>query len=375
MRDSQSGQPVRLSFVMMMLTRIRLLLSPAILSPAVWRAGMAALVLSLLSGPAGAQADPAAGGFQGYLQYLAARARAEGVREATIATVMAGLTENPRVVALDRAQPGAASGSAIPAFAGYRRTHVDAARIAGGRRQRQAAQGTLGIIEQRYGVPGHIMLAIWGHESNYGSYTGDFDLARSLATLAYEGRRRALFTEEFIALMKMVDRGVPRSRLVGSWAGAFGNPQFLPSVYLRVAQDGDGDGFADIWSNRTDTLASIANYFKDAGWRTGEPWGVAVDVPAGLDRKTLGTALVSPRCPQVFARHSRWKTMREWRALGLAPKSGVWPGDTMLASLLEPDGQGQTAYLLTGNYRVILDYNCSNFYALSVGLLADEISR
>lgn len=349
-------------------------------APAAWRAGLLALVLSLLCGPAAAQSDDGTSSFQGYLQYLAARARADGVREATIAAVMAGLTENPRVVALDRAQPGTGSASSIPAFAGYRRTHVDAARIGGGRRQLRAASADLAVIEQRYGVPGPVVLAIWGHETNYGSYTGDFDLARSLATLAYEGRRRALFTEEFLALLKMVDRGVPRSRLVGSWAGAFGNPQFLPSVYLRVAQDGDGDGFADIWSNRTDTLASIANYFRDAGWRTGEPWGVAVDVPAGLDRKALSTALVSPRCPQVFARHTRWKTMREWRALGIQPKSGVWHNetvmdDTVMASLLEPDGQGQTAYLLTGNYRVILDYNCSNLYALSVGLLADEIAR
>ncbi len=184
--DSQSARPVRLSALMMTQNRIRNLLSPA-----VWRAGLAALGLSLLCGPAsaqvsqGAQAASVAGGFQGYLQYLAARARADGVREATISAVMAGLTENPRVIALDRAQPGAASASAIPAFSGYRRTHVDAARINGGRRQRQAAQGVLASIEQRYGVPGNILLAIWGHETNYGSYTGDFDLARSLATLAY----------------------------------------------------------------------------------------------------------------------------------------------------------------------------------------------
>ncbi|MFM9935710.1 MAG: lytic transglycosylase domain-containing protein, partial [Novosphingobium sp.] len=298
-------------------TRLRTLAAPA-----VWRAGLAALALSLLSGPASAQDGEGSAGFQGYLQYLAARARADGVREATIASVMAGLTENPRVIALDRAQPGTGAASSIPAFAGYRRTHVDAARIGGGRRQLRAAEGELATIERRYGVPGSVVMAIWGHETNYGSYTGDFDLARSLATLAYEGRRRALFTEEFIALLKMVDKGVPRSRLVGSWAGAFGNPQFLPSVYLRVAQDGDGDGFADIWSSRTDTLASIANYFRDAGWRPGETWGVAVDVPDGLDRAALGTALASPRCPQVFARHSRWKTMREWRALGIVPRAG-----------------------------------------------------
>ncbi len=336
-------------------------------------AGVLAMAL-FAGGPAVGQVDAEELGFQGYLQLLAARGRAEGVRESTIAAMTQGLTLNQRVIQLDRAQPGSSTGS-IPAFEPYRRKHVDASRIARGKRQFAAAAGQIGAMERRFGVPGPIMLAIWGHETDYGGYTGDFDLARSLATLAYEGRRRELFADEFVAAMKMVDRGVPRSRLVGSWAGAFGNPQFLPSVYLRVAADGDGDGFADIWTNRTDTLASIANYFRDAGWRTGQPWGVAVNVPDGLDRGSLGTTMVSPRCPRVFDRHSGWKTMAEWRALGIVPKSGVWPADNVMASLLEPDGRGKTAYLLTGNYRVILDYNCSNFYALSVGLLADEISR
>ncbi len=337
----------------------------------------AALVTALvlgLAGPAEGQVAGEEAGFQGYLQLLAARARGEGVRESTIAQVTSGLTLNQRVIQLDRAQPGSATGT-IPAFEPYRRSHVDAARIARGRRQYASVAGQLGAIERKYGVPGPIMLAIWGHETDYGGYTGDFDLPRALATLAYEGRRRELFADEFIAAMKMVDRGVPRSKLVGSWAGAFGNPQFLPSVYLRVAQDGDGDGFADIWNSRPDTLASIANYFRDAGWRTGQPWGVAVSVPEGLDRASLGTTLKSPRCARVFSRHTGWKTMREWRALGIAPRSGAYLADDVMASLLEPDGRGRTAYLLTGNYRVILDYNCSNFYALSVGLLADEISR
>ncbi|CAH0496699.1 Tn3 family transposase TnXax1 [Novosphingobium sp. CECT 9465] len=339
-----------------------------------FRAAFVAALALGLAGPASGQVDAEEAGFQGYLQLLAARARGEGVRESTISQVMAGLTLNQRVIQLDRSQPGSTTGT-IPAFEPYRRSHVDASRIARGRRQFAAAVGQLGSIERRYGVPGPIMLAIWGHETDYGGYTGNFDLPRALASLAYEGRRRELFADEFIAAMKMVDRGVPRSKLVGSWAGAFGNPQFLPSVYLRVAQDGDGDGFADIWNNRTDTLASIANYFRDAGWRTGQPWGVAVTVPDGLDRTSLGTTLKSPRCVRVFDRHTGWKTIREWRALGLFPKSGNWPADDVMASLLEPDGRGKTAYLLTGNYRVILDYNCSNFYALSVGLLADEISR
>ena len=174
--------------------------------------------------------------------------------------------------------------------------------------------------------------------------------------------------------MKMMDRGVSREQLKGSWAGATGNPQFLPSIYLRLARDGDGDGRADIWNSEADTLASIGNYFVNAGWRAGQPWGFAVSVPAGFDRSMVRNQLVSPRCPRVFERHSGWRTIAEWRALGIMPQGAAWPDDRVLATLMEPDGQGATAYLLTGNYRVILDYNCSNFYALSVGLLADAIA-
>jgi membrane-bound lytic murein transglycosylase B len=173
----------------------------------------------------------------------------------------------------------------------------------------------------------------------------------------------------------MIDRGVPRSRLKGSWAGATGYPQFLPSVWLRVAVDADGDGRSDIWRSAPDALASIANYLSNAGWRPGVPWGIAVTVPAGLDRNAIKGRLMAPRCPRVHDRHSRWLTVAEWRALGLVAQNGIWPRDTEMASLIEPDGPGATAYLLTGNYRAILDYNCSNFYALSVGLLADAIAR
>ena len=346
-----------------------------------WRTAVCAAILALGPAvPAVEAQDYHEGGFSSYMQLLSARARGEGVSEKTVSAMTAGLSFNPRVIDLDRSQPGNTSttASTFTAFEPYRRTHVDAARIAGGQRQFAAlagqGAGPNAGIERRFGVPLPVILAIWGHETNYGSYTGDFDLARSLATLAYEGRRRELFTSEFIALLKMVDRGVPRNKLKGSWAGAFGNPQFLPSAYLRVAADGDGDGFADIWSSRADTVASIGNYLHDAGWRAGEPWGVAVNVPAGLDRGALKTRIASPRCPAVHGRHSGWKTMREWRALGIAPQAGTWPRDGVLASLLEPDGPGRTAYLLTGNYRVILDYNCSNYYALSVGLLADAIA-
>jgi membrane-bound lytic murein transglycosylase B len=314
-------------------------------------------------------------GFQSYLSSLRSKARAMGISEATMASVFPALTVNPRVITLDQAQPGGSFDSPVPNFEPYRLQHVDAARISRGRIAWQSNRQRLAQIEAQTGVPEAVMVAIYGHETNYGSYTGDFDLLRSLGTLAYEGRRRSLFEPEFLATLKMLDSGVPRSRLVGSWAGATGFPQFLPSVYLRVARDGDGDGKADIWTSEADALASIANYFVGAGWRRGQPWGIAVTVPASFDRNGVVNRTNAPRCPRVMERHSRWLTMAEWRKRGLVTQGRAWPADNVLATLLEPDGPGRTAYLLTNNYRVILDYNCSNFYALSVGLLADAVAQ
>lgn len=330
---------------------------------------------TLANAPAVAQDEA---GFQAYINGpLRQQALRDGVNARTLDAVLPSLTYNARVIELDRAQPGGppTATASIPNFAPYKARHVDAARINRGRATYSRLRPQLARVERETGVPESIMVAIFGHETNYGSYTGDFDLPRSLATLAYEGRRRTLFAGEFIATMKMIDRGVPRERLKGSWAGAFGYPQFLPSIYLRLARDGDGDGVANIWSNEADTLASIANYFVNAGWRPGQPWGVAVNVPSSFNRATVVNRTRSPRCGRVFDRHSGWKTMAEWRALGISTQSGSWPADNIQATLLEPDGPGRTAYLLTGNYRVILDYNCSNFYALSVGLLADEVAN
>jgi len=342
---------------------------------AMWTRAKALISAALLMATAGSAVAQDEAGFQDYLSGFRMRAAAAGITVATLDAALPTLTFNPRVVQLDRAQPGNPANPGFSPFAPYRAAHVDAARIGRGQRVYRAQRERLRAIERDSGVPEEIAVAIWGHETDYGGYTGNFDLLRSLATLAYEGRRRALFEGELIAALRMIDRGVPRDRLKGSWAGATGNPQFLPSAYLRLGRDGDGDGRVDIWTSDADTLASIANYLREAGWRAGQPWGVAVSVPAGYDRGQAANRLVSPRCPRVFQRHSGWRTMAEWRAAGLVPESGSWPSDGVLATLIEPDGVGRTAYLLTGNYRVILDYNCSNFYALSVGLLADAVAR
>ncbi len=313
------------------------------------------------------------GGFPAFVTQLRTQAVAQGVSAGTLDRVMPTLYFSQRVVDLDRAQPGGPPDAPIPKFAPYAAQHVDSARISRGRAKYAELRSLLGKVEGESGVPEAIMIAIWGHETNYGAYTGDFDLANALATLAYEGRRRGLFTTEFIATLKMMDKGFPRQQLKGSWAGATGYPQFLPSTYLRYGRDGDGDGRADIWASEADALASIANYFVYSGWRSGLPWGVKAVVPATLDRGAIRARMLPSRCPRVYDRHSQWKTIGEWRALGVVPIESKGLRDTDLASLLEPDGPGATAYLLTGNYRVILEYNCSNFYALSVGLLADAV--
>lgn len=312
-------------------------------------------------------------GFAGYKQRLAALARSAGVREATIQSVVPYLSINQRVIRLDRAQPGnIGNPNATPPFAPYRRRHVTGDLIRRGAAKYREHYSRLMQIEQRMGVPASIILGIYGKETSYGRITGNFDVPEALASLAYEGRRRELFEGEFVAALKLIDLGYSRTRLRGSWAGAMGYPQFMPSVVLRLRADGDGDGFADIWRNEDDAFASIGNYLRDAGWKANMLWGVPVRVPGRLNRAAVRNPATARDCPRVHARHSRPMTMAQWRALGVTPL-GRSLRDNDLATLIEPDGPGETAYLVTDNYRAILKYNCSNFYALSVALLANGI--
>ena len=210
-------------------------------------------------------------------------------------------------------------------------------------------------------------MAIWGTETSYGTVMGNTDLLNALASLGYYGRRRDFFENEFVAALKLIDLGVPRYRLKGSWAGATGYPQFMPSVALRLAPTATATAMPTSGRNELDGLASIATYLRDAGWKPDVPWGIAVRTsrqPQPLrDRQPDHRAAL----PAGLSRGmSRWLTMREWRALGVTPIGRSLP-DNELASLIEPDGPDATAFLLTTNYRSILDYNCSNFYAISVG--------
>ena len=310
-----------------------------------------------------------------YKTRLASLARLQGVREATIQAYVPGLDKNEQVIQLERTEPQAhSSGGVVGALDPYLRRHVSRSLISRGQSNYREHYSALRRLEARYGVDPAVLMSIWGMETSYGAVTGSTDLLNALSSLGYYGRRRELFEGEFVAALKLIDLGVPRRQLKGSWAGATGYPQFMPSVALRLRADGDGDGYADIWDNELDGLASIATYLRDAGWKPNTAWGIPVRTPSNLNRQAIVGRITSPRCPQVYRRLSRWLSMREWRALGVTPEGRSLPENEM-ASLIEPDGPNATAYLLTTNYRSILDYNCSNFYAISVGVLADEIAR
>ena len=305
---------------------------------------------------------------------LASLARLQGVRESTIQGYVPGLSVNSSAIEMERTEPVArSSGGVVGTLSPYLRVHVTRSLISRGQANYREHYEGLRRLESRYGVDPAILMSIWGMETSYGTVTGSTDLLNALASLGYYGRRREFFESEFVSALKLIDLGVPRYVLKGSWAGATGYPQFMPSVALRLRADGDGDGYADIWRNELDGLASIAAYMRDAGWKPNVLWGIAVRTPSSLNRYAIVSRITSPRCPQVYRRMSRWLTMREWRAMGVTPIGRSLP-DNEQAALIEPDGPDARAFLLSTNYRSILDYNCSNFYAISVGVLADAIA-
>ena len=225
-----------------------------------------------------------------YKVRLAALARQQGVREATVQANVPGLYVNERVIELERTEPQArSSGGVVGALAPYLQSHVTGSLIRRGQANYSANYSALRQLESRYGVDPGVLMAIWGLETSYGTVTGSTDLLQALASLGYYGRRREMFESEFVAALKLMDQGVPRWRLKGSWAGATGYPQFMPSVALRLRADGDGDGYSDIWSNELDGLASIADLPPrrrvEAERRRGDPGPDSGEPQPGGDRQ------------------------------------------------------------------------------------------
>jgi lytic murein transglycosylase len=291
-------------------------------------------------------------GLGAFLQRLWPAARDAGVTREIFDNAIKGLSIDASVLQRPRAQ--AEFTVSIPS---YLSTSVTPARVARGRSLAEQLATPLARIEERSGVPKEAQLAILGVESNFGSATGGADALRVLATLAYGGHRGAIFAQEFVDALVMLQRGnVARAQLRGSWAGAMGQPQFLPSAYLKYAQSYDGEHAADIWTNRLDSLASIANFLKLSGWVAGLPPVVEVVVPNDFDYASFDHDLA------------------EWRALGFAQADGRALPERGAASLFQPAGAAGPAFLITDNFEVIRQYNTSDAYALSVALLAERIA-
>ena len=288
---------------------------------------------------------------------LRERAAASGIPQPIVQQAFARLRPNPRVIELDRRQP-----EFVQTFWQYLDARVNQTRIERGRAMLAYHAPLLRDLEARYGVPGRYLVAFWALESNFGENMGGFPVVESLATLACEGRRGAFFEGELLDALRIAAQGdASLSRLQGSWAGAMGQPQFMPSTFLRHAVDGNGDGRRDIWGSVPDTFASAANFLRAIGWRPGEDWGQEVFLPDDFDYR-----LASPSVDRPVA---------EWRRLGVRA-AGRRPlaEDNRPASIVVPAGHRGPAFVAYPNFRAIMNWNRSINYAISVGYLADRLA-
>lgn len=303
-----------------------------------------------------------AASFEQWLSQLREEARSEGIAEPVLDAAFQNLKPDERVISRDRRQPEFAQ-----SLDDYLAARVSPARVHEGREMSSRYDTTLALVQARYGVPASVVLAIWGMESGYGRFRGTFSVVRSLATLAWDERRPAFFRRELLAALRIVDAGdVALDAFRGSWAGALGQPQLLPSVYLSHAQDMDGDGRRDIWTSVPDVLASIADVLRSGGWQQGVAWGAAVAVRGTLD----GSPKVSRGGCRAWEAHRGPLSPAQWAAQGVqVPESMLdSPEPTTLLSIEDHH------YLVTRSFAALLDYNCANAYALAVGLLADGIA-
>ncbi|SNT73103.1 lytic murein transglycosylase [Paracoccus seriniphilus] len=304
--------------------------------------------------PAASASDEA--GLQRFVQSFRARALSSGVSASTYDRAMRIARYNPDVIRLDRKQ----AEFSRPVWL-YLDSAVSDARIATGREKRAQLSGTLASIEARYGVPREIVLAVWGMESNFGANRGKMQIIPSLATLAYDGRRGEMFQNQLIAALKILQAGdTDAEHMLGSWAGAMGHTQFMPTSYLEYAVDFTGDGRRDIWSDDpTDALASTAAYLARNGWKRGQPWGTEVRLPDSFNMGQIGKG--------TRKSNSAWAAQGVTRFGGGSLPSGS-------GSIIMPAGARGPAFLVMDNFRALLRYNNSDNYALGVSFLAERIA-
>ena len=318
-------------------------------------AGLSGVLALFTSAASASPAD-----FDAWLEGFRSEAAAAGISAGVLDEALTGLTVNPRVYELNDNQPEFSRG-----IWDYLDRAVSATRVQNGRTKYLENQKLLTLIENAYGVDAEIVAAIWGLESSYGAIMGDYDAIQALATLAFEGRRTGYGRSQLIGALKIIQHGyAARSQLKGSWAGAMGHTQFIPTTYLSYAIDHDGDGKRDIWANLGDVFASTANYLSVSGYQANDPWGVEVRLPSGFD--------------YALADSDIKKAVVEWGAGGVEPIRGASLMErfdpNMRGRLIIPAGARGPAFIVFGNFEAILKYNRSTAYALAVSLLSEEIA-
>ncbi len=292
--------------------------------------------------------------FPAYLSQLRAQAKRAGISDRTIGTALGNLSPVQRVIELDRNQP-----ESKLTWQQYKSRLVSPARIAKGRPLYAQHRALLARVADRYGVPPGVIMGIWALESDYGAQMGGFKVIDCLVTLAWEGRRRAYFESQLMDALRIVDHGdITPDHMIGSWAGAMGQTQFMPDSFIKYAVDFSGTGRRDLWTDMGDVFASTANYLAREGWQANIPWGRATDLPPGFNMQLAG--------------HDKRRSVADWRLQGLI--IDALPAETKVAVVL-PGGPGDEAYLaFYPSYRAIRQYNPPDKYCLSVGLLGDAIT-
>ncbi len=294
--------------------------------------------------------------FDDYLSQIRDQAQAQGISKQTLDLTLTGLTPNPKVLKLDRSQAEFSLN-----FWRYLNTRVSAHRLENGAKQLAEHRAQLQEIYQQYGVPPHVIVAFWGLESNFGHHTGSLSLVRSLATLGHDLRRSEFFTKELLVLLKLIDQGRIPADAKGSWAGAMGGVQFMPSNVAAYGVDADQDGKIDLWQSQADIFASAANFLKALGWQRGYRWGREVQLPTTFDYQ--------------LANLKHRQSLQHWKQLGVKNTDGSeLPDATLQAAVVLPMGHQGPAFLVYQNFSIILRWNRSILYALSVAHLSDRLS-
>lgn len=317
-----------------------------------WKIALLAIAISLVH-----QASFAQQNWKDWVAQVRSEALAQGISAEVFDEAFAGIHEPSRQVkSFSHSQP-----EHRLTFMKYRNSRADNYRIAIGRKEYKKNKEVLEAVAERFGVNPCFIVSFWGMETSYGTYMGNFPVIKALATLAYDSKRQDFFRKELFIALRILNEGhVDLQDFKGEWAGASGQPQFLPSSWVKYAVDYDGDGRKDIWRSKADTFASIANYMKQNGWQTGEPWAIQVRLPSKFDMKLEGKA--------------NMKAVSDWSRLGVVTENGQpLPYQNMQAAIVQPLG-GPT-FLAFPNYKMILRYNNSIYYAGAIGYMADKICQ